>query len=38
LTKEDVQMLKEDPEGQDIMRELNVEPQYLFDLEPDEIF
>lgn len=38
LTEEDVELLKEDKEGQDILRELDLEPQYLFDLEPDEIF
>lgn len=38
LTDDDIEMLKEDKEGQDILRELNLEPQYLFDLEPDEIF
>lgn len=38
LTDEDVELLKEDEQGQDILRELNLEPQYLFDLEPEEIF
>ncbi len=38
LPEEDLDMLKEDKQGQDILRELNLEPQYLFDLEPDEIF
>ena len=38
LTEEDVELLKEDEQGQDILRELNLEPQYLFDLEPEEIF
>lgn len=38
LSEEDVEMLKEDKEGQDILRDLNLEPQYLFDLEPEEIF
>lgn len=38
LSEDDVELLKQDKEGQDILRELNLEPQYLFDLEPDEIF
>ncbi len=38
LDAEDIEMLKEDKAGQDILRELNLEPQYLFNLEPDEIF
>lgn len=38
LTEEDVELLKDDEQGQDILRELNLEPQYLFDLEPEEIF
>lgn len=38
LDEEDIELLKSDKEGQDILRELNLEPQYLFDLEPDEIF
>jgi chemotaxis protein MotB len=38
LTEEDVELLKEDEQGQDILRELNLEPEYLFDLEPEEIF
>ncbi len=38
LEEEDVEMLKEDPAGDDILRELNLEPEYLFDLEPEEIF
>lgn len=38
LNEEDIQLLKEDEEGEDILRELNLEPQYLFDLEPEEIF
>ncbi len=38
LTDEDVELLKDDQQGQDILRELNLEPQYLFDLEPEEIF
>jgi chemotaxis protein MotB len=38
LSDEDINVLKEDKEGQDILRELNLEPEYLFDLEPDEIF
>ncbi len=38
LDEEDVKLLKQDAEGEDILRELNLEPEYLFDLEPDEIF
>ena len=38
LDDEDIKMLKEDAQGEDILRELNLEPEYLFDLEPDEIF
>ncbi len=38
LEEEDVELLKEDPTGDDILRELNLEPEYLFDLEPEEIF
>lgn len=38
LDEDDVEMLKEDPAGEDILRELNLEPEYLFDLEPEEIF
>ena len=38
LEKDDIKMLKEDPAGDDILRELNLEPEYLFDLEPEEIF
>lgn len=38
LNEEDMEMLKEDPAGEDILRELNLEPEYLFDLEPEEIF
>ncbi|WP_370980719.1 flagellar motor protein MotB [Agaribacterium sp. ZY112] len=38
LEEEDIKLLKEDKEGQDILRELNLDPEYLFDLEPDEIF
>ncbi|MEC8429363.1 MAG: type VI secretion system protein TssL, partial [Pseudomonadota bacterium] len=36
LDEEDVNLLKE--EGQDILRELDLDPEYLFDLAPDEIF
>ena len=36
LDEEDVKLLKE--EGQDILRELDLDPEYLFDLKPDEIF
>ncbi|MFT7559419.1 MAG: chemotaxis protein MotB [Flavobacteriales bacterium] len=38
LSEDDLNVLKDDSEGQDILRELNLEPQYLFNLEPDEIF
>lgn len=38
LDEEDLELLKEEPEGEDILRELNLEPEYLFDLEPEEIF
>lgn len=38
LDEEDVKVLKEDAEGADILRELDLEPEYLFDLNPDEIF
>jgi len=38
LTEEDIELLKEDEQGEDILRELNLEPEYLFDLEPEEIF
>lgn len=36
LDEEDVNLLKE--EGQDILRELDLDPEYLFDLAPNEIF
>ncbi len=36
LTDKDKKLLKED--GQDLLRELNIAPEYLFDLEPEEIF
>ena len=38
LDEEDIQLLKEDEQGKDILRDLNLEPEYLFDLEPEEIF
>ena len=38
LEEDDVKLLKENAEGQDILRDLNLEPEYLFDLEPEEIF
>lgn len=38
LNEEDIELLKADEKGEDILRELNLEPKYLFDLEPDEIF
>ncbi|PCK03429.1 MAG: type VI secretion system protein TssL [Alteromonadaceae bacterium] len=34
----DLELLKEDKEGEDILKELNLEPQYLFKLQADEIF
>ncbi|WP_339617917.1 flagellar motor protein MotB [uncultured Gilvimarinus sp.] len=36
LNPEDMQLLKE--QGDDISRKLDVAPQYLFDLEPEEVF
>lgn len=36
LEDSDIKMLQED--GQDIMRDLDLDPGYLFDLKPDEIF
>lgn len=36
LSDEDKQMLKED--GEDLLRELDLDPEYLFELNPDEIF
>ncbi|MDO3386768.1 flagellar motor protein MotB [Gilvimarinus sp. SDUM040013] len=36
LAPEDMELLKS--EGDDIIRKLDVEPQYLFDLEPEEVF
>jgi len=38
LNEEDIKLLKQDSEGEDILRELDLEPEYLFDLEPNEIF
>ncbi len=38
LNEEDIKLLKQDAEGQDILRELDLEPEYLFNLEPEEIF
>ena len=38
LSEEDIKVLKEDEEGEDILRELDLAPEYLFDLEPEEIF
>ena len=38
LSEDDLKMLKENKEGEDILRELDLEPEYLFDLEPEEIF
>jgi chemotaxis protein MotB len=36
ITEEDKEVLQE--EGQDIMRDLDLEPDYLFNLRPDEVF
>ncbi len=36
LSEEDKQILKQD--GGDILRELDLDPDYIFDLKPDEIF
>jgi chemotaxis protein MotB len=36
ITDEDKEILQE--EGQDIMRDLDLEPDYLFNLRPDEVF
>lgn len=38
LSEDDLKVLKEDAKGEDILRELNLAPQYLFDLDPEEIF
>lgn len=38
LDEEDIKLLKQDKEGEDILRELDLAPEYLFDLEPEEIF
>ncbi len=38
LDEEDIKLLKEDAQGEDILRDLNLEPEYLFDLDPEEIF
>lgn len=37
ISDEDKELLKSE-EGEDVVRELNLEPEYLFDLEPEEIF
>lgn len=36
LSKADQEIIQE--EGQDVMRDLDIDPNYLFDLQPDEIF
>ncbi len=36
LSKEDMELLKQD--GQDIIRDLDLDPNYLFNLNPEEIF
>ncbi len=36
LDKKDVELLKK--QGQDILRDLDLDPKYLFELDPDEIF
>lgn len=38
LDEGDLKMLKEDDQGADILRDLNLEPEYLFNLDPEEIF
>jgi len=38
LSQDDVALLKEDEKGKDILRELNLEPEYIFELDPREIF
>lgn len=38
LNEEDVKLLKQNEGGADILRELDISPEYLFDLEPEEIF
>ncbi|WP_086929790.1 flagellar motor protein MotB [Agarilytica rhodophyticola] len=38
LDEEDIKLLKEQEDGDDILRELDLAPEYLFDLEPEEIF
>ena len=38
LDEEDIKVLEDDKQGEDILRELNLEPEYLFQLKPDEIF
>ncbi|WP_028885577.1 flagellar motor protein MotB [Teredinibacter turnerae] len=38
LDQQDLDLLKDDAQGADILRELNLEPEYLFDLEPEDIF
>lgn len=36
LSKDDVELLQS--EGQDILRDLDLDPEYLFDLDPEEVF
>lgn len=36
LSQEDIELLKD--EGQDVLRELDLDPEYLFDLAPEEVF
>jgi chemotaxis protein MotB len=36
LNEEDINLLQE--EGQDILRDLDLDPEYLFDLNPEEVF
>jgi len=38
LDEQDIELLKDDSKGEDILRELDLEPEYLFNLEPEEIF
>ncbi|MBU2985331.1 flagellar motor protein MotB [Saccharophagus degradans] len=38
LEEEDIKLLRDNKQGQDILRDLNLAPEYLFDLDPEEIF
>ncbi len=37
LDEQDKEILQ-DAQGEDILRELDLEPEYLFDLDPEEVF